>query len=79
MVNPLDINGRRVTPKDKLKNELDKYFGLRATVSHDTDPLLWWRDHKEEFPTLARFIRAYCAFPATNTSSEKFLIWRQML
>ena len=50
---------------------MDKYFDLRATVSHDTDPLLWWRDHKEDFPTLARFFRAYCAFPATNTSSER--------
>ena len=71
MVNPSDNNGRRVKPKDKLKTEMDKYFGLRATVNHDTDPLLWWRDHKEDFPTLARFFRAYCAFPATNTSSER--------
>ena len=41
-------------------------------VSNDTDPIIWWKQHHQEFPDLARMTRQYLTVPATSVSPEKF-------
>ena len=57
--------------KNKLKAELTRFLGLRETVEEKDDPQQWWREHVTEFPLLGRYYRAYCAFQATSTASER--------
>jgi len=35
------------------------------------NPLLWWKKHATEFPTIARMARDYLAIPATSVSVER--------
>ncbi len=42
-------------------------------VPNDTDPLMWWKHHQQEFPDLVRMARQYLTVPATSTSPERFL------
>jgi hypothetical protein len=40
-------------------------------VSSDTDPLMWWKQHQQEFPRLARMTRQYLAVPFSSASPER--------
>jgi hypothetical protein len=40
-------------------------------VPSDTDPLMWWKQHVEEFLRLARMARQHLAVPATSASPER--------
>jgi len=40
-------------------------------VPLDTDPLMWWKQHVQEFPRLARMARQHLAVPATSASPER--------
>jgi hypothetical protein len=40
-------------------------------VPLDTDPLMWWKQHVQEFPHLARMARQYLTVPATSASPER--------
>ena len=57
--------------KNKLKAELSRFLGLRETVEEKDNPQQWWREHVTDFPLLGRYYRAYCAFQATSTASER--------
>ena len=48
-----------------------RFLLLRGTVNPDQNPQAWWKQHCLEFPLLARYWRAHCAFPATSTHSER--------
>ena len=39
-------------------------------VTLDTDPLMWWKQHVQEFPRLARMTR-HLAVPSTSASPER--------
>jgi hypothetical protein len=32
-------------------------------VPNDTDPLMWWKQHQQEFPDLVRMARQYLSVP----------------
>ena len=40
-------------------------------MSNDTDPLMWWKKHQEEFPRLARMGRQYLTVPVSSASPER--------
>jgi hypothetical protein len=40
-------------------------------VSLDTDPLMWWKKHVQEFHHLARMTRQHLAVPANSASPER--------
>jgi len=40
-------------------------------VPLDTDPLMWWKQHVQEFPRLSRMTREHLAVPATSASPER--------
>ena len=51
--------------------QLQAYMQVKQ-VSNDTDPLMWWKQHQQEFPDLARMDRQYLPVPVTSTSPERF-------
>jgi len=60
-VDPSSVNG---------ETELNAYMRMQQ-VANDTDPLMWWTQHLEEFPRLARMARQYLAVPASSASPER--------
>ena len=51
--------------------QLQAYMQVQQ-VPNDTDPLMWWKQHQQEFPDLSRMARQYLAVPATSASPERF-------
>ena len=60
-VDPSSVNG---------ETELNAYMRLQQ-VANDTDPLMWWKQHQQEFPRLARMTRQYLTVPASSESPER--------
>ncbi len=56
-----------------MEAELNAYTRVQQ-VPLDTDPLMWWKQHVQEFPRLARMVRQYLAVPTTSASSERLFI-----
>ena len=59
-VDPSSVNG---------DTELNAYMRVQQ-VAKDTDPLMGWKQHQQEFPRLDRMTRQYLAVPAGSASSE---------
>ena len=53
------------------EGQLQAYIQVQQ-VPNDTDPLMWWKQHQQEFPDLSRMARQYLAVPATSASPERF-------
>ena len=51
--------------------QLQAYMQVQQ-VSNDTDPLMWWNQHQQEFPDLVRMTRQYLTVPVTSESPERF-------
>ena len=60
-VDPSSVNG---------ETELNAYVRVQQ-LANDTDPLMWWKQHQQEFPRLARMARQYLAVPASSASPER--------
>ena len=60
-VDPSSVNG---------ETELNAYMRVQQ-VAKDTDPLMWWKQHQQEFPRLARMTRQYLAVFASSSSPER--------
>ncbi len=56
-VDPSSVNGQ---------TELNAYMRVQQ-VSKDKDPLMWWKQHQQEFPRLARMTRQYLTVPARDS------------
>ena len=52
--------------------QLQAYMKVQQ-VPNDTDPLMWWKQHQQEFPDLARMARQYLA--GTVTSAWAYRDW----
>jgi hypothetical protein len=52
-VDPSSVNG---------ETELNAYMRVQQ-VANDTDPLMWWKQHQQDLPRLARMTRQYLAVP----------------
>ena len=53
------------------EGQLQAYIQVQQ-VPNDTDPLMWWKQHQQEFPDLARMARQDLTVPATSASPERF-------
>ena len=60
-VDPSSVNG---------ETELNAYMRVQQ-VANDTDPLMWWKQHQEEFPRLTRMVCQYLTVPASSASPER--------
>ena len=56
-------------PKREI-DEAESYLAMDA-ASMDTDVLVWWAKHKDEFPNLSRMARQFLSVPATSASAER--------
>ncbi len=55
---------------DSVETELNVYTRMQQ-VPLDTDPLMWWNQHVQEFPRLVRMVRQHLAVSATSVSPER--------
>ena len=55
---------------DSVEAELNDYTRVQQ-VPLDTDPLMWWKQHVQEFPHLTRMTRQHLTVPATSASPER--------
>jgi hypothetical protein len=55
-VDPSSVNG---------ETELNTYIRVQQ-VANDTDPLMWWKHHQQEFPRLDRMTRQYLSVSAIS-------------
>ncbi len=55
---------------DSVETELNAYTRVQQ-VSLDTDPLMWWKQHVQEFPRLVRVTRQHLLVPVTSESPER--------
>jgi hypothetical protein len=60
-VDPSSVNG---------ETELNAYMRMQQ-VTKDTDPLMWCKQHQQEFPRLTRMTRQYLDVPASSSSPER--------
>jgi hypothetical protein len=51
--------------------QLQDYMQVQQ-VSNDTDSLMWWKQHQQEFPDFTQRARQYLKVPATSASPERF-------
>lgn len=42
-----------------------------AQISHNLDPIIWWKNHKEKYPALYKLALKYLSIPATSAVSER--------
>ena len=55
---------------DSVEAELNAHTRVKQ-VPLDTDPLMWCKQHVQEFPRLARMTRQHLAVPSTSPSPER--------
>ncbi|XP_039472730.1 E3 SUMO-protein ligase ZBED1-like [Oreochromis aureus] len=57
-------------PEQDVVSELQSYL-LLSNIDSEADPLVWWREHKGEFPRLSILAKKYLCIPATSSPSER--------
>ena len=57
------------TPVLEIETELNHY--LELPIDEETEPLLWWQAHSNEFPVLSNMARDYLTIQATSVASEQ--------
>jgi hypothetical protein len=55
---------------DSVETELNAYVRVQQ-VPLDTDPLMWWKQHLQEFPHLVHMVRQHLTVPVTSASPER--------
>jgi len=53
----------------EMETELSRY--LEQPIDEETEPLLWWQAHINEFPVLNNMARDYLTIQATSVASEQ--------
>ena len=57
--------------ESSVHREVQLYSTLPTLPDKTADPLDWWRDNTQTFPSLARLVRKYLCVPATSVPSER--------
>jgi hAT family C-terminal dimerisation region/Domain of unknown function (DUF4413) len=52
------------------RNEIDEYLVIPIEPSN-IDPCEWWKNHKSQYPILAKIARDYICIPSTSVPSEQ--------
>lgn len=50
---------------------MEVYLNTPCSNYHGFDPIIWWKNHCCEFPTLSLMARDFLAIPATSAPSER--------
>ena len=70
MIDLLGVSTSMDVDVDSVESELNAYTRVQQ-VPLGTDPLMWWKQHVQEFPRLARMTRQHLTVPATSASPER--------
>ena len=65
-----DEDGGGQQRKETAQEELRR-FVISDSLHRDEDPLLWWRQHEDNFPRLSKVARDVLGTPATSTPAER--------
>ncbi len=60
-VDPSSVNG---------ETELNTYMRVQQ-MTKDTDPLMWWKQHQQEFPHFTHMTRQYLTVSVRSSSPER--------
>ena len=55
--------------KNSNFNEIDNYLNTSSDLN--TDPLLWWKEHQNEYPVLSSIAKDYLVIQATSVAAEQ--------
>uniref|UniRef100_U9U007 HAT C-terminal dimerisation domain-containing protein n=1 Tax=Rhizophagus irregularis (strain DAOM 181602 / DAOM 197198 / MUCL 43194) TaxID=747089 RepID=U9U007_RHIID len=64
-----DLEGNFTQTNTEEEDEVSRYVKLQDIRVKD-DPLMWWLNHRDSFPTLAQLARKYLSIPATSVLSK---------
>ena len=66
------VNEQPVDARFIIFIEFKKYLNVnRILYTNKPDPLLWWKNHELEYPSVARLARKYLAIPASSAPAER--------
>lgn len=61
-----------VSPSTRARQEVEEYLNTeKFHVAPDENILIWWKDHRNTWPHIAKLARKWLAVPASSTSSER--------
>lgn len=59
-----------VTASSNIHQEVEQYLSQPA-IDEDMDPLAFWREHRNQFPTLCKLASKYLSLPASSAPVER--------
>jgi hypothetical protein len=65
-----DLEGNYTQTNMEEDDEVSRYVMLRD-IRVKEDPLVWWLNNRDNFPTLTQLARKYLSIPATSVPSER--------
>jgi hypothetical protein len=65
-----DLEGNYAQTNVEEDDEVSRYVMLRD-IRVKEDPLIWWLNNRDNFPTLTQLARKYLSIPATSVPSER--------
>lgn len=64
------INHQVYSPGENLEfDEINSYLNTSNDIN--IDPLLWWKEHQNKYPTLSQIAKDYLCIQATSVASEQ--------
>jgi len=52
-------------------NELHKYKSMTDKISHNQDPLLWWKYNQKKYPVVSQLAKKYLSVIVTSVPCER--------
>ena len=65
----LNIINQQVLPTNLEFDEIDSYLNTSNDIN--ADPLLWWKEHQNEYPILSLIAKDYLSIQATSVVAEQ--------
>ncbi|CAF0739060.1 unnamed protein product [Didymodactylos carnosus] len=67
----LPISPDELKDEAETKTEFDRYIEDKTKIDKDMNILIYWKNNKSSYPTLAKIAKRILSIPATNTSVER--------
>jgi hypothetical protein len=67
----LPTSSDELQDETETKTEFDRYIEDKTKIDKDMNILIYWKNNKSSYPTLAKIAKRILSIPATNTSVER--------